>query len=74
MKSLTVMLAISEDEILRLYSGSARDVVAVADNGQTVRFPASILRPFVLHDGVHGRFRISFSDSGKFAAIEPVGI
>ena len=66
---VVVQLAIDSDALLRLYKGSARIVVAVAENGQTVRFPANILREHVSHEGVHGRFRIDYSDNGKFSAM-----
>lgn len=68
--TVLVTLAIPADEFQRLYRGTARDVVAVAESGETVRFPGNILRSQVLHDGVHGRFRIEFDASGKFRAIE----
>ncbi|ANO52084.1 DUF2835 domain-containing protein [Woeseia oceani] len=67
MNFVVVQLAIDSDRLLRLYQGSARVVVAVAENGQTVRFPANILREHVSHDGVHGRFRIEFAANGKFS-------
>ena len=72
-KSLVVKLAIAPDEFVRLYQGSARDVLARATNGQTVRFPANILRSFVTRDGVRGRFRISFDANGKLVAIDKIG-
>jgi len=68
-QSLVVPLSISSEELLRLYSGKARHVVAVAENGQTVRFPAGILRKLVTHDGVQGRFQIDFDTDGKFMNI-----
>jgi hypothetical protein len=68
--ALTVRLAISAREFQRLYAGKARDVIAVAESGQTVRFPGNILRSYVLHDGVHGRFRIAFDDAGRFLELE----
>ena len=71
-RSLLINLAISADEFVRLYQGRVTDVVAKASNGQTVRFPANILRPHVLRDGVQGRFRLSFDGAGKFLAIERV--
>lgn len=70
--SVTVQLSLSADEMLKLYSGSARDVVALAENGQTVRFPAAILRPYVTHSGVQGRFRIRFDAAGRFVDIDCV--
>jgi hypothetical protein len=55
-RTFVVDLAISADEFLRLYQGSARAVIVRARNGQTVQFPANALTRFVLHDGVHGSF------------------
>ncbi|MEM8983901.1 MAG: DUF2835 domain-containing protein [Pseudomonadota bacterium] len=68
-RRVVVSLAIAADEYLRVYSGTARHVQTIANNGQSVRFPASILRPFVTHTGVHGRFEIRYGDNGRFEAI-----
>ena len=67
--SVVVVLSINTDDLLRLYSGNAREVVALAEDGKTVRFPANVLRSQVMHDGVHGRFRIDFNSTGKFCGI-----
>ncbi len=69
-RSLVINLAIEADEFVRIYKGTARDVVARATSGQTVRFPANILKPFVAHAGVHGRFKITFNANGKLIAID----
>jgi hypothetical protein len=66
---VVLQLAIDSDALLRLYRGSARIVVAIAENGQTVRFPANILRDHVSHEGVYGRFRIDYTDNGKFSGM-----
>ncbi len=67
--SVTLKLSIPAAEMRRLYEGSAREVVARAENGQMVRFPARVLRGEVTHAGVHGRFRLSFDADGRFTAI-----
>ncbi|MFC3679669.1 DUF2835 domain-containing protein [Bacterioplanoides pacificum] len=67
--SVVVELAISGDELLRYYNGSARLVSAIASDGRRVQFPASVLQKVVSHDGVYGRFRIDFSQQGKFLGI-----
>lgn len=69
MPSIDVTLNIDADEFLRVYQGSARDVVARADDGRTLRFPAAILRRFVTREGIVGRFRIDFDEDGRFADI-----
>lgn len=70
MQQILVSLTISKDEFMRLYQGTARSVVTRATDGRTVRFPASILRPFLLHDGISGVFKITFNDQGKYQGIE----
>lgn len=67
--SVVVELAISGDELLRYYNGSARLVSAIASDGRRVQFPASVLQKVVSRDGVYGRFRIDFSQQGKFLSI-----
>lgn len=70
MPSVDLTLTIDAEEFVRLYSGSARDVVARADDGRTVRFPGAILRPHVTRDGIRGRFRIFFDGYGRFVSID----
>ena len=72
MSSLIVDLAITADEYLRLYEGSARDVLALARDGRRVRFPAHILRRFVTRDGIYGSFRIEFNADNSFRSVEKI--
>ena len=48
------------------YAGSANEVVCTANDGRTIRFPASKLRPFITHAGIYGEFEIEFSEHNKF--------
>lgn len=70
LKQIVIDLQISEDEYLRVYRGQARSVLAHSIDGRRVRFPASILQPFVTRTGIHGRFRIRFDTEGQFESIE----
>lgn len=72
MRDLIVNLMISADEYQRLYQGVVRDVLAISVDGRRVRFPAMILRPYVTHVGVRGRFRILFDESHRFQGIEKI--
>ncbi len=66
-------LAISREEYLRHYQSQGRlQVTVIALDGRRVRFPAGILQPFVLHEGVHGRFVIHFDIQGRFRSIARV--
>ena len=49
-----------------------RDVLATSVDGRRVRFPAMILRPFVTHVGIRGRFRILFDENHRFQGIEKI--
>ncbi len=69
-ETLTVDLVIDPEDYRRYYEGAARSVVARALDGRTVRFPASLLRPFLLADGIHGRFRIRCDAAGKLVSID----
>lgn len=69
MPRLTVTLNIPPDEFQRLYLGVA-EVVALAEDGRRVRFPARILRPFVGHHGIMGRFAIDFDAQYRYQGIE----
>jgi hypothetical protein len=70
--AIVVNLTIPADEYQRLYQGSAREVVATSVDGRRVRFPAMILRPYVTHVGIRGRFRIVFDENHRFQAIEKI--
>lgn len=69
MPRLRVNINLSQDEYLKWYRGSAKEVVTKAMDGRTVKFPANVLQPFVSHNGIQGIFEIVFTESGKFRSI-----
>lgn len=69
MKSIIVNLTISTEELQRLYEGSAKTVFARSIDGRSIRFPAGILRPFVLHNGIRGTFQIDFDEDNRFHSL-----
>jgi hypothetical protein len=69
-RHIIVNLNISAEEYLSWYSGAARTVMATSVDGRSVRFPANILQPFVMRDGIRGQFCIFFNEEGKFDRIE----
>lgn len=69
-RELIVPLVISPDELLKLYRGEAREVVARSVDGQSVRFPADALKPFVSRYGVHGRYKLTISRENRLLSIE----
>lgn len=72
MPTIQVQLAIAQDELLRWYSGAAKDVSAISLDGRRVRFPVKVLQPFVGHGGVEGVFEIEFTQAGRFSGIRKV--
>lgn len=72
LKQLIFDLHIPAERYVALYAGQVREVQARSLDGASLRFPGNILRPFVSHEGVHGRFRISFDENNKFQAIEKI--
>ena len=70
--SIRFRLAISAEEFLAYYQGSAQEVVARSDDNKIVRFPASAIRRFVTHDGIFGRFEITFDENNKLISIQPI--
>jgi hypothetical protein len=44
----------------------------MADDGSRIKFPAEHLRPFVMHDGVQGRFELVFDDNNRFIALRKI--
>lgn len=68
--SVRFRLAISAEDYLAYYQGSAQFVVARSEDNRTIRFPASAIRQFVTHDGVFGNFEITFDENNKLIAIK----
>jgi len=66
MQEIRFRLSLTAAEFLAFYTGAAREVVATALDGRTVRFPAAVLRPHVLHNGVQGVFALRYDNSNKF--------
>lgn len=70
MQTVVVNLSIPADEYQRLYQGVVRDVLARSVDGRRIRFPAAILRPYVTHTGISGRFQIVFDEHNRFQTIK----
>lgn len=71
-RSIRFRLSISAEDYLAYYQGSARVVIARSEDNKTVQFPASAIRKFVTHDGIYGRFEMTFDESNKFIAIQSI--
>ena len=56
-------LDISAEIYQSYYQGQAKFVLVTAEDGRSLKFPASELQQFVTHSGVQGRFEISFDEN-----------
>jgi hypothetical protein len=55
-------LQIAAEEYLKYYSGQARSVSVIGDDGRRIEFPAKHLREFVTADGIQGYFELCFDE------------
>jgi hypothetical protein len=62
-------LQISAEEYLNYYSGLAKTVSVVSDDGLRVEFPAEHLREFVTAEGINGYFELCFDQHNRFKEI-----
>ncbi|TDR56133.1 uncharacterized protein DUF2835 [Halomonas ventosae] len=69
MAHLDIPLDLSCEQCLAYYRGSARQVHARSLTGQRVVFPASALSRNMALTGVHGVYRLTFDDDGRFLSL-----
>ena len=69
MKSMRFSLNISAEQYQRYYQGSATSVVVTAEDGRSLKFPASALQQFITHEGISGHFEIRFDDQNKLESV-----
>ncbi|MYL24958.1 DUF2835 domain-containing protein [Vreelandella massiliensis] len=72
MHSIDIGLNLSFDECLAHYEGRIANVRTRSVDGRWVIFPGEAIRRVVTHDGVHGIYRLTFTDEGKFVSIKPL--
>lgn len=70
--SLRFQLSLSTEKYLKYYKGQASCIQVHSLNNKTVRFPASAIRQFLMHDGIHGLFEIQFDKNNKLIRVEKI--
>ena len=73
MQKMTFSLNISADLYERYYRGQAKAVIVTTDDGLTLKFPANNLQKFITHDGIYGRFEITFDRDNKIVEFRRIG-
>ena len=61
---------LSAEEYLRYYQGRAGAVIVQSEDGRRIQLPAARLRPFVMQEGVRGRFEITLDGNNRLQRIE----
>ncbi|MGD2119739.1 MAG: DUF2835 family protein [Chromatiales bacterium] len=68
-RKIRLRIDVDPEQYLEFYEGRKKHVYSIAENGQSVIFPANRLKPFVTREGIHGRFEISFDENNRFVDI-----
>ncbi|WP_346795848.1 DUF2835 family protein [Halomonas sp. Bachu 37] len=74
MPSIDVVIELTYAECLSHYEGRVGLVRTRSLDGRRVVFPAEAIRRVVTRDGVHGIYRLSFSQEGRFMSIQPLRV
>lgn len=72
MPSMFFRLNISAQDYQAYYRGQSHVVIAQSEDGKRLQFPAMELRKFVSYTGVHGRFKITYSQDSKLLDLSKV--
>jgi len=67
-------LNLSAQSYRQYYRGQVNMVQAQSLDGQSVRFPAAILRPYLSHSGVSGLFELEFDEEQKFVSLQRLSL
>lgn len=72
MPAVRLWLSLDPEDYLPYYTGAAQWVVATAEDGRRVRFPAKALQRHLRPEGIHGRFELQFDSTHRFVALRRV--
>ncbi len=63
-------LQLSNEQYLAYYSGHARNISVISEEGRRIEFPAEKLRPYITHTGVQGVFVLEYTEQGRFRSLQ----
>ena len=63
---------LSAEEYLQYYQGVVNSVQVRSKCGKRIQFSADKIRPFVMSDGIHGRFKIQLGANNKFLGLKRI--
>lgn len=68
-KNYYFSLSISYTKFQNYYSGIASKVVVETNTGLKIQLAAAKLRPFLLQNGIYGRFHLVIDEKNKFKSL-----
>lgn len=68
-RTLLFQLSLSSEKYLSYYKGQVNSIHVRSLDNKNVRFPASAIRQFLVHDGIHGLFEIRFDKNNKLIEV-----
>lgn len=71
-QTIRLQITIPANDYLAYYRGDVDTVVARANDGRVIRFPADVLRPVLTHKGIDGEFLLKIDENDKFVSLTPV--
>ena len=63
-------LEMSPEEYLDYYRGILKQVMVRSTSGETVQFPASLLQPFLVPEGIRGNFVLTCDERHKHPVLQ----
>ena len=72
MQKMRFSLKLTSEQYQAYYKGAAKFVHVQADDGRSLKFPASELQKFVTHSGIEGHFEIVFNEQNKLVSLNRV--
>ena len=74
MPGIRFHLNIPAETYRHYYQGQANEVQVQTLDGQNLRFPAAILRPYLSHAGVSGLFELEFDENQHFVSLQRLAL
>ncbi|ART62743.1 DUF2835 family protein [Kushneria marisflavi] len=72
MPSIDIQLDLSAEQCRAHYAGVADSIHTRTPDGRSVMLPSRVLHHIIKRDGVHGTYRVTFDDGGRFISIRAV--
>ncbi len=63
---------ISRENYLKYYAGQASSIQVQSEEGLTLQFPATTVKPWITHQGIQGHFIIIFDENNKLIEMKKV--